>query len=197
MRAPLRVQWFGDPGPEHFVDRHYWGASPLAFEGRLLVCSYLDATAYDVYNGTKLWSYPLKNAVRAHLADVPSNVVVGKDGYFIAVDDVCYRLDPATGRLLNQYTVPAPEAGGRRMWGYVGCQDGILLGTRTLGFVPPENWRKTREFDHIMCSDLLFAIDVRTGKVLWKYPAEPFRHNCVVSGDGYVFCPIPGQAPRR
>jgi outer membrane protein assembly factor BamB len=192
VRAPLRVQWFGDPGPEHFVDRHYWGAAPLAFEGRLLVCSYEDATAYDVYNGTRLWSYPLKNAVRAHLADVPSNVVVGKDGYFVAVEDVCYRLDPATGRLLDQYKVPAAKGGGRRMWGYVGCQDGVLLGTRTLGFVPPEEWRKTRQFDYIMCSDLLFAIDVRSGKALWEYPAEPFRHNCLVSGDGSVFLSHPG-----
>ena len=80
VRAPFRVQWFGDPGAEHFVDRHFWAAAPLAYEGRLFVCSYKNVTAYDAYNGTALWTYPLENATRAHIADVPGNAAVGALG---------------------------------------------------------------------------------------------------------------------
>jgi outer membrane protein assembly factor BamB len=210
VRAPFRVQWFGAPGPEHMVDRHYWAAAPLSFEGRMYVCSYKAVTAYDVYNGTKLWTYPLENAIRAHLADVPSNVAVGPDGYFVAVDEICYRLDHVTGKLLAKYKVPdAPKPApvtdgkpsdddGRRMWGYVAYQDGVLVGSRTLGYLPMEKWRKSRgdQVTKWLLSDVLFAIDVRSGKQLWQYDAPWFRHNNVVLGEGTTFVSVPGVTPQ-
>ena len=198
VRAPFRVQWFGDPGPEHMVDRHYWGAAPLAYEGRMFVCSYNDVSAYDVYNGTKLWTYPLKNATRAHVADVPSNVSVGPDGYFVAVEDVCYRLDPVTGRLLSKYQAPKAKAGDRRIWGYVACQNGVLVGSRTMGHVPMNEWRKSRgkKVSMWLLSDMLFAVDVATGKSLWQYRAPWFRHNNVVLGDDAAFVSVPGATPK-
>ena len=196
VRAPFRVQWFGEPGPEHMVDRHYWGAAPLAYEGRMFVCSYKDVSAYDVYNGTKLWTYPLENATRAHIADVPSNVAVGPDGYFVAVDDMCYRLDPAAGKLLTSFKVPTAEGGKRRMWGYVALQDGVLVGSRTLGYLPMQQWRKSRgtQVADWLCSDLLFGIDVATGEVLWQYQPPWFRHNNVVLGPDAVYISVPGAS---
>lgn len=205
VRAPLRVQWFGDPGPADYVDRHYWGAAPLAYEGRMFCCTYSDVSAYDVYTGTCHWTYPLKNAVRAHLADVPSNVAVGPEGYFVAVDDVCYRLDPATGKLLGQYKVPEVAPVQRRMWGYVALVDGVLIGSRTLGYLPMNKWRKSKgeEAAWWLLSDLLFAMDAQTGKLLWQYKTEWFRHNCVVANGtepdqkGTVYLSHPGGTPQQ
>ncbi|MCE9546991.1 MAG: PQQ-binding-like beta-propeller repeat protein [Planctomycetia bacterium] len=205
VKAPLRVQWFGDPGPAEFVDRHYWGAAPLAFDGRMFCCTYKDVTAYDVYNGTKLWSHALANATRAHIADVPSNVAVGPEGYFVAVDDVCYRLDPATGEKLSQFKVPDAADGKRRMWGYVACVDGVLVGSRTLGYLSMEKWRKSHgeQVSWWLLSDLLFAMDAKTGKVLWQYPTEWFRHNSVVVGPSTATLPAtvylshPGGTPEQ
>ena len=197
VRAPFRVQWFGDPGPEHLVDRHYWAAAPLAYGGRLFVCSYKNVTAYDAYNGTVLWILPLENATRAHIADVPSNVAVGPDGYFVAVDDICYRLNPVTGAVLNKFKVPGAPDGKRRMWGYVGYTDGVLVASRTLGFLPMNKWRKSRgeAVGWWLCSDLLFGLDAKTGKLLWKHGAQWFRHNNVVLGGGAVFLSQPGGTP--
>ncbi|MCE5276796.1 MAG: PQQ-binding-like beta-propeller repeat protein [Planctomycetaceae bacterium] len=184
VRAPFRVQWFGDPGPADFVDRHYWGASPLALDGRMFVCSYSSVTAYDAYTGVELWSFPLKNATRAHIADVPSNVAVGPEGYFIAVDDTCRRLDPATGKLLGEYKVPPSADGKAKMWGYVALVDGVLVGSRTLGKLDMAKWPKSRgeEVAYWLCSDLLFAMDAKTGKILWQHQSPWFSHNSVVAG---------------
>lgn len=199
VRAPLRVQWYGGPGAERFVDRHYWGAAPLALDGRMFVCSYDDVTAYDVYNGAALWTYPLKNATRAHVADVPSNVAVSEEGFFVAVDEKCTRLDPVTGRVLATYTVPAADDGGRRMWGYVAVSDGVLVGSRTLGYVPMEQWPKSRgeQVPLWLCSDVLFAVDIASGKLLWTHKAEWFRHNNPVIGEGAVFVSHPGPATQE
>ncbi|MCE9555097.1 MAG: PQQ-binding-like beta-propeller repeat protein [Planctomycetes bacterium] len=205
VRAPLRVQWFGDPGPSEYVDRHYWGAAPLAYEGRMFCCTYNDVSAYDVYTGAKHWTYPLKDAVRAHLADVPSNVAIGPEGYFVAVEDICYRLDPATGKLLGQFKVPDAAPGQRRMWGYVALVDGVLVGSRTLGYLPMQKWRKSRgeQISWWLLSDQLFAMDAQTGKVLWQYQTEWFRHNSVVTSPskdaqaGAVFVSHPGGTPQQ
>jgi outer membrane protein assembly factor BamB len=46
-----------------------------------------------------------------------------------------------------------------------------------------------------MCSDLMFALEVSTGKLVWSHPVEWFRHNCVVVGEGCVFFSRPGATP--
>ncbi len=193
VRAPFRVQWFGEPGPQHFVDRHYWAAAPLAGNGRIFVCSYRGISAFDVYNGTKLWNHPLENATRAHVVDVPSNTVLSDDGYFVAVDDVCYRIDPATGQLLGQFEVPKAADGKRRMWGYIGVMDGMLIGSRTLGYLPMNEWRKRKiPYAHFLCSDRLFGIRLKDGKTAWSYETPWFRHNSVVLGKDAAFLSHPG-----
>lgn len=189
VRGPFRVQWFGDPGPSEFVDRHYWGASPLALDGRMFVCSYKSATAYDAYTGTEIWQHPMENATRAHIADVPGNVAVGPEGYFVASEDVCYRLDPATGKELARYKVPEAAGAARRLWGYVALSDSMLVGSRTMGYLPMMQWRKSRgeQVSYWILSDLLFGTDTATGKVMWQYQTPWFSQNSVVIGGGMVF----------
>ncbi|MCE5325403.1 MAG: PQQ-binding-like beta-propeller repeat protein, partial [Planctomycetaceae bacterium] len=184
VRGPFRVQWFGNPGPADFVDRHYWGASPLALDGRMFVCSYSAVTAYDAYTGTELWNYPLKNATRAHIADVPGNVAVGPEGYFIAVDDTCRRLDPVTGKLLGEYKVPGAAEGKGHMWGYVALVDGVLVGSRTIGKLDMNKWKSSRgeQVGWWLSSDLLFAMDAKTGQVLWQHQSPWFSHNSITAG---------------
>jgi len=200
VRAPLRVQWFGTPGPTDGPNRHKCASPALAYDGRLFFCSERDIAAYDVYNGTNLWHRPLVAAWRPDTFAFGGNSAVGPEGYFVAVHDTCHRLDPATGQTLGTYKVPAAADGTRRMWGCVLLVDGVLIGSRTIGFASLEDekwthmhvkgyWKAARR------SDLLFAMDAKTGKVLWTHVPGWYYHWNTVAGGGSVFLTYTGATP--
>jgi len=129
VRGPLGVLWFGRPGPEQMVERHARSVAPVAMDGRLFVQGENLVMAYDAYNGVQLWERALPGAVRVRVDSDMGNLALRKDGLYVATDDTCVRLDPATGELLREYRMPPAPNGQTRRWGYIACVGDTLFGS--------------------------------------------------------------------
>ncbi|HUT13763.1 MAG TPA: PQQ-binding-like beta-propeller repeat protein [Thermoguttaceae bacterium] len=172
VKAPFGVLWFGRPGPRDMVNRHSRAAGPLSLDGRLFIQGENTVMAYDAYNGLKLWQRDIPGAMRAPASHDSSNLALSPDGLFVAVEDKCLKLDPATGETKATYLVPAAPDEQPRRWAYVARIDNLLIGSRA-----------TRMNE----SECLFALDVDTGKHLWVHEASQIPHNAIVLGDGSLF----------
>ncbi len=135
VKWPLRLLWFGGPGPAQVMDRkQFTDIGPVA-NGRLFVIGQDVLSAVDAYNGTVLWTRPvpkdvadLRLADEVHLsADVDripgktygrglnadgSNVYLRLTGYFGTNAMGCVQMDARTGRQLKLY---APYAAPTRI----------------------------------------------------------------------------------
>lgn len=172
LKCPLGVLWFGRPGPGNMVNRHARAAGPLSIDGRLFVQGENTVMAYDVYNGLKLWQRDIPGAVRVAVAHDSSNLALNRDGLFVAVGEKCLRLDPATGQTKATYQVPPAPDGKQSRWGYVGCTEKLLFGSRVAG-----------RFD----SECIFALDIDSKEQRWIYNGTHIPHNTIAIGDGRVF----------
>ena len=129
VACPLGVLWYGEPGPSQIVERHAKSAAPVAMDGRLFVQGEEVVMAYDSYNGTFLWKRDIPGAVRVR-ADVDGgNLALSSKGLFVAANDQCLRLDPATGETLRAYHLPRSLDAQPRRWGYIACIGNTLFGS--------------------------------------------------------------------
>lgn len=172
VRGPIGMLWFGDPGPDRMPSRHASNASPLAVGGRLIVEGENVVQAYDAYNGLKLWERELPGALRLGLKTTTSNMVADTENVFVAIDDTCLRLDIATGRTLNTYTMPpaknaAPDAAKKRRWTYLACSGGLLYGSSD--------------------SDCVFAVEIASGRLRWACDVPDLQPTTICLGDGRLF----------
>lgn len=182
VRCPLGVLWFGAPGPRQMAERHRRAAAPLATAGRLFILGEGEAdrigggensvTAYDSYNGLKLWERKIRGALRVSVTHDAGNSAANADGLFVAVDDKCLRFDAATGETTLTYTMPPAADGKPRRWGYVAVVGDALYGSRTA---------KGR------VADCIFALDLATGKLRWKHESESIAQGSIAIGDGRLF----------
>ncbi|MCD6288663.1 MAG: PQQ-binding-like beta-propeller repeat protein, partial [Candidatus Hydrogenedentes bacterium] len=129
VRGSLGIQWFGGPGPVGMVERHSRSQSPVAIDGRMFVEGSERILAIDSFNGTTLWERYIPGAIRTWTAVDSGNLVATKAGLYVAAYDKCYLLDPATGATIRVYNLPPSRDGGRRRWGYISVDNGILYGS--------------------------------------------------------------------
>ena len=105
LRWPLELLWFGGPGPGRMIDRHWRGPAPVAANGRCFIVAHHGIIAIDAYNGTELWSYPLRDAFatenpRAAKERVPGalgGITADSDHVYLLVRGQWRRLDAQTG----------------------------------------------------------------------------------------------------
>ncbi|MCX7886441.1 MAG: PQQ-binding-like beta-propeller repeat protein [Verrucomicrobiae bacterium] len=180
LRCPLGLLWFGDPGPLRMPNRHVRAAAPLAVNGIMIVPSENEITAYDSYNGLKLWECRIPKVLRTRISADSSNVAADQHSVYVAVSNVCQRLDLQTGALLTTYNVPQQPGGSSRQWGHLAVTDNRIIGTATT----PTN----------RASDLMFAYDLRTGRLAWTHLASNILQTSISAGEGSVFFV---QAPPR
>jgi len=128
-RGPLEVLWYGEPGPVGMMDRHGRSAAPVAMGGRMFVQGEETIQAVDSYNGTLLWKREIAGAIRPRADSDGGNLVLTHDGLYVAANDQCLRLDPATGRTVRTYRLPPDPHGDKQRWGFITCQDGRLYGS--------------------------------------------------------------------
>ncbi len=130
VRSPMSVLWYGEPGSENMIDRHAKSPGPVAMDGRLFIQGEEMIEAYDVYNGTKLWQRKIPGAVRPR-ADVDGgNLSLTRSGLYVGIFNECIRLDPATGRTIRKYKVPASGKNEEIRWGVLEFSGNLLYGTR-------------------------------------------------------------------
>ncbi|WP_218934732.1 outer membrane protein assembly factor BamB family protein [Rosistilla ulvae] len=172
----LEVTWAGRPGPRYQSDRGNRKPSPLAAGGRLYLQGHHRLITLDSHNGTILWAKELSKMVRFNVPRDCSNWCCDAQSIYVATEDVCLKLDGATGKTLAEFT--AEQGKARKFdWGFVARHDDLLVGssvapnTSFTGYWGGEYWYDAKEGEHAkkVASDILFAIDSETGKRRWRY----------------------------
>jgi outer membrane protein assembly factor BamB len=139
VKAPMGVLWFGGPSNEGILPRHGHGPQPQVIDGRMIIEGVDLMRAIDIYNGRLLWETKLPGVgfFYNNLAHQPganasgSNFVSTSDGIYIAYQDKCVRLDPASGAKVGEY--PLPKFAGMKeketpRWGYLNVVGDYLIG---------------------------------------------------------------------
>lgn len=134
-RLPLRLLWFGEPGPEHLINRHWQGPAPLCVQGRLFVVGQYRLQAVDAYNGRPLWTRDFPRGGRFPARSKGSNVAADEASVYLATGRECLRLDAATGETVQTYALPPPPAdlppalAETAVWSYLAVTERFLLGS--------------------------------------------------------------------
>eukprot|EP00913_Durusdinium_trenchii_P008945 g8411.t1 len=197
VKGPLSVLWYRDVDLE-LPQRHGRGPAPLFHNGRLFAEGMDEIRGVDAYNGRTLWRFELKGILAPYDADhivgtsqTGSNFCAAGDSVYVRQDGHCYRLDAATGKVLGKFPTPKTKDGKPGRWGYIACTDGILFGTVVNEeHIVRHAWRRAdKQMKHLFTeSKFLFALDAKSGKLLWRYDAEEsIRNNAIAIGDGRVF----------
>ena len=188
VKGDLSVLWYGDPGPGDMVNRHDGAVGPLSTNGRLFVQGDSEILAYDAYNGTFLWKYSNPAAIRTGVFQNqnPANLAADDDRLFHFVKDECFELDAASGRVLRTHRLPPDQDDGQHEWGYVATQNGLLFGAATIRKeIELKQRRRGKQTED--ATDILFAIDLGTGRLKWTYQGHSISHHTIAIGPDKVF----------
>jgi len=188
VRGGLGVLWFGDPGPTMMVNRHDGAVGPLALNGRLVVQGDEVIQAYDAYNGQFLWEFKNPKAVRTGVYNNqnPGNLAASDTSVFMFAGKQCFEIDLNTGVQRRVHHLPAALDEAKYQWGYIAYRDGLLFGTATIR-AEVEAARRRRGKATEDATDMIFAIDTRSGEHIWQYQGKSISHHTVALGPGRVF----------
>ena len=116
LKAPLELLWFGGPGPDRMVARHWQASTPIPANGRYFAIGEYHLIAVDAYNGTELWSRELGKllANRTPIAADDDSVYLNFNNPEIQPDGriaeepelLCLELDAGTGEPKKLYGRP-------------------------------------------------------------------------------------------
>ncbi len=188
IKGGLGVLWYGDPGPGQMVNRHAGAVGPISANGRLFIQGEWTVMAYDAYNGQFLWEWKNPGALRDGLkaAREPGNMAASDDSLFVLVEEKCYHLDAATGRIRHTFTVPPSGDGASRTWSYIAYDKGMIFGTATdRKELAAEQKRRGKIAPG--GTDKVFAYDVAGGNLAWSYQGKSISHVSIAVGDGRIF----------
>lgn len=194
----LAVQWLGRPGPTYQADRNGRKPSPLATAGRLYVQGMRRILALDAYNGSPLWSVELAGFERFNMPRDCGNWCADREYVYAAVRDKCWRIDAASGRVVDQRDViPGGPADGPYDWGYVASVGGRLVGSAVKQGASWTNFwggtdagwydSRTGPVTFPICSDSLFALDKATGRCDWTYTGGVILNSTITAADGRIY----------
>lgn len=181
VRGPFGVLWYGEPGPRERIDRHATPPVPLVVGSAMFTVSPDSVMAYDIYNGVCLWRRELDGAGRRNLPINTSNLAADRESLFVVIDDGrCLRLDARTGDTQQTYWLPNQPENGSNHWAWIARDGDFLFGSRAES---DPGGRKPSE----QTSDMVFALDVRSGRPVWTYRGKGIDHDGVAVADGKVF----------
>lgn len=188
-RAPLGLLWFGGPANDKILPRHGHGPSPQVIGGRLFIEGRDLLRAVDVYTGKLLWDREIKDVGKFYdftnhqpgANEIGSNYVSMADGVYVVTPHACMKLDPATGRNIQEFNLPATD-GVKARWGFITVYEDYLIAA----LAPLKDANPS---DYASSSQTLAVMNRQTGKLLWQRQAEQaFRHNAIIAGKGRIFC---------
>ncbi|MFC1634230.1 PQQ-binding-like beta-propeller repeat protein [Planctomycetota bacterium] len=196
IHGPLKMLWFRDTD---FVmpNRHNRGPAPLVDNGQMFTEGLNTLRATNIYNGRTLWEYPLEGILLPYhrgessvgVAWTGGNFCIGDNHVYIHTRDKCLCLDTATGRKVAELQPPLLPDGKPGKWGYIAYKEGTLFGTiveeRYLIKGWASKWDTSQQFTE---SVLFFAMDARTGTLMWTFePEYSIRHNAIAIGRECVY----------
>jgi outer membrane protein assembly factor BamB len=183
VRLPLKLLWFGRPGPARLVTRHWGGPSPLCVNGRMFVIGQFSLMAVDAYNGRALWRRDFPSVAWWPVRVKGSSAAADEDSVYLVTGKACLRLDAATGETLHTYPLPLPsdisgnEAKALR-WSTLAAANDRILGSA--GTDRAGRW--------VFC----FGKD---GKLRWSHAANGTVGNNALSMDASRVYLIDGVSP--
>ncbi|MDY0168421.1 MAG: PQQ-binding-like beta-propeller repeat protein [Thermoguttaceae bacterium] len=177
--SPMRVQWFGRPGPRPMVDRHFRNVPPLCKDGRLFVPGREIVFAVDVYNGTIYWEAEIPDSLRVGAFLDSNSMAVDEKYLYLAAADQCVRLSVVDGRrdVLARIASNAGD-GTPGQWGYLALAGSLLLGSERSSEAAYREITREAELDtmpvwypnmRVALSNRLFSLDRESGKPQWSY----------------------------
>ena len=193
VQGPLRLQWFGRPGPRLMADRHHRNVPPLSNNGRLFVPGDNLVIAVDAYNGTQLWQRDIPNSLRLGAFLDCSNMVVDDRDLYVVAQDKCHVLDSSTGATRRTIGVPQLAPGPPHYWGYLARTGELLVGS---GRKPEAAYhRQSRDddlalwFDNmsLVTSDYLFAMAPEGGAPAWTYQSGILINSTIAIGGEQIY----------
>jgi len=197
LRAPVQVQWFGQPGPRNMIDRHHRAAGPLVKDGRVFIPGNNRVLAVDAYNGTLLWDVGVPNSRRIGAARDSGHLAATGDYLYVAAGQKCLGLDAGTGDASLVFDLPLRDEATQSWWGYVACVGDLLFGSgEKKGASRTGHSRDAiiegTYFDNrpVVTSDYLFSLDRHTGEKLWIYKREggsAIINSTITLGGGHVY----------
>ncbi|MDP7051852.1 MAG: PQQ-binding-like beta-propeller repeat protein [Verrucomicrobiota bacterium] len=176
----LEVQWIGRPGPRAQPDRNGRKPAPLSTGGRLFVQGLNRIMALDAYNGTVLWSRELPEIQRFNMPRDSSNWAANREYLFAAINGECWKWNAGTGELESRIPAPAQSASATSLdWSYLSPHHDRIIGSSVVkdsafttfwgggsaGWYDAKNGAVTQK----VCSENLFAVDSRNGRLAWLY----------------------------
>ncbi len=127
---PVKLQWFGGPGPATMVDRHLRGPAPLCAEGILVIPGENLFMAVDAFNGQLLWQRAFPGSQRYTMPYDAGYYFLDGGVFALARGAACELVDPLTGRTLSTLEAPVPASGQTNFsWGYLSSTSGGVLGS--------------------------------------------------------------------
>ena len=198
VKAPLGLLWFGGSSNATILPRHGHGPSEQVVDGRLFIEGPDTMRAMDVYTGRTLWEVKLPDIgayynTTSHqpgASSLGTNYVSAFDGIYIAYGQRCLRLDPATGKQMSEFIIPAASGeDDAPTWGYVTLWEDLLIAAVSPVIFEGEhrpglqgNWDATS-------SKQIVAMDRHNGEIRWSLDAALcFRHNAIAIGNDRLFC---------
>lgn len=178
VRGRPEVLWYGEPGADKMHDRHRRSEAPLQLAGRMFVEGTRQLTktplllSFDAYNGLPYWEREFPGAERLDITQDCGNLAVSPHGLFVATDKQCHQLDLFTGATRKTFPVPPGPDGKTGTWAYVATEGDLLIGSASAGY---------------QFSRTLFAYDVRSGALKWRYDSAAMRNSTFAVQGGKVF----------
>ena len=176
----LEVQWIGRPGPRAQPDRNGRKPAPLSTAGRLFVQGLNRIITLDAYNGTVLWSRELPEIQRFNMPRDSSNWAANRKYLFAAINNECWKWNAGTGKLEGRIAIPEQSVSSASLdWSYLSPHHDRIIGSSVIkdssfttfwgggsaGWYDAKNGEVTQK----VCSENLFAIDSKTGLLVWIY----------------------------
>ncbi len=215
VRLPLGVLWYGGPNNHNILPRHSGGPRPQVAGGRQVFLGVETIAARCVYTGRQLWQrqfpgigHPFTNMQLeqrwsqgrgVYMTNIPGATYIGSpfvtlpDSVYLRYDGRIYRLDPATGQTLGEFSLPgtsvqelyddenAPD------WGHISVQGDFLVTTHEPHIFEDQDLGWTDSYSGTS-SKRLVVMDRFDGTVLWQREAEiGFRHQAIVSAGNTLF----------
>jgi outer membrane protein assembly factor BamB len=136
VKAPLGLLWFGGSTNDGILPRHGHGPQPQVVDGRLFIEGTDMLRAMDIYTGRVLWnaSLPGIGDLYNNTAHQPganasgTNYIATPDGIYVAYKNACLRIDPATGKTIGKFQLPAAKGASAPLWGYLNVYEDFLIG---------------------------------------------------------------------
>jgi len=126
---PVKMLWYGQPGPRYIIDRHHRPGCSLYKKGHLVVPGLHRVMAVDAYNGSRLWDLAVGNSGRVGVLKDAGWVALASDYVYAAASDDCVGLDAETGRPTLFFAAPQPISGETLDWGYLATEGDQLIGS--------------------------------------------------------------------